>query len=99
MALIDSYNARYNYPTLRKRVIAQCCASAQDVLTEDGGTANHANRLIWAQAALSNPNEAADKMSWYIASNATVLAYSTPDDATDSDIAFIVNSNIDNIAQ
>jgi hypothetical protein len=99
MALIDVYNVRYNYPTLKKRVTAQCWKSAQDILVESSGTTNHANRLLWAQATLSNPNTSAEKLMTYVASNATVLGYTSPNDTTDNDIAYIVASNINNIAQ
>ena len=99
MALTDNYNARYNYPTLIKRTIAQVAKSAQDILVENPDTTNHSNRFVWAQDALNNPNFAADKMMWYIASDSSALSYPTPDDVTDPLIKDIVDSNIDNITQ
>lgn len=39
---------------LRNRVMAQCLISANYILNEDPGTANHINRLTWAQAALQS---------------------------------------------
>ncbi len=99
MALTDIYDARYNHSILMKRVVAQCSKSAQDILVESAATTNHNNRIIWAQNTLENPQNAAEKMMWYLANNATVLGHTSPDDTTDGEIQTIINSNIDNVAQ
>lgn len=96
MSLINTYSVRYENTNLKKRVVAAVAKAAMDVIYEDPGTANHANRLIWANNAMQNTASSAEKMMWGIAQNATISA--DPDNATDNDIQFVVNSLIDAIA-
>ncbi len=50
-------------PTMYK-VVAACAVQADVIRQESGGTANHANRLIWAKQAFSDPKGTATKMMW-----------------------------------
>jgi len=84
-----------------QRWLGACLVAAYAIVNEDGGTANHANRLIWANAILGG--EAADvrskveaHMKYAIASNATLQA--SPTDIDDNGIQFIVNSQINTFA-
>jgi len=96
MALIDTYNLRYNSATLQSKVVAAVAKAAMDILNEDPATANHADRVTWAAEALSHTKTVAEKFMWGVVSNASIAA--AGEDATDNDIQFVVNSLIDTIA-
>lgn len=44
--------------TLAQKVSAACLVVAEQIRVEDSGTANHANRLLWAKSALQDPVKA-----------------------------------------
>lgn len=94
--LLTTYDIRYNNSSLKKKVVSAVAKAANDVLNEDPGTSNHVARVNWAQSALANTPQAAEKMMWGIVQNATISA--DPDNAVDGDIQFVVNSLIDSIA-
>jgi len=71
--------------------------AAYDILNEDAGTANHANRVIWANQTLADAKSKAEQMMWGLVTNATIAA--AGDAATDNDIQFVVNSYINSFAQ
>jgi hypothetical protein len=84
-----------------ERWLGGCLKSAYDVLNEDPGTTNHANRLAWANVILAGDEAAAkDKvvamMKYAIASNATIQT--NPIDCTDNDILFVVASQLNILA-
>lgn len=58
---IELYNL-HNDSELRNRVLIQCVVTAEAIMNEDGGTPNHANRLIWAAATFANPKVEAYRM-------------------------------------
>jgi hypothetical protein len=90
-----SISSIYNNSELFNRTLAACIVAAGDILNEDPGTANHDKRLLWAgkMVSKSNWNEGVNVMLAFIAMNATVQ--SNGGGATDNDIKYIVNSNID----
>jgi hypothetical protein len=94
--LSEIYGIRYDNTNLKKKVTSAVAKSAADVIAEDPGTTNHADRLVWARSTILNTPQAAEVMMWYIAQNASINA--SPDTATDNDILFVVNSVIDLIA-
>lgn len=65
----------FNHSQLTIRVEAAVIAAADKVRLESDTTANHANRMAWAQAALRNPQEAARS-----ALNAFLTAMRTAED-------------------
>lgn len=84
-----------------ERWLGACLKSAYDVLNEDVGTTNHADRLVWANVILSGDDAATRAkvqamMKYAIASNATIQA--DPDGASDNDILFVVASQLDILA-
>lgn len=96
--LVQIHNARYNSDLIARSEAALMVASG-DVQNEDPGTANHAERLAMANACLSNGTYLAECTSlamFSVATNATIAA--DPDNATDNDIQFVVNSVYTNIA-
>lgn len=54
---------RWGSATLRKQVTIAVLYAARTVFTEPVGTANHANRLKWAQAVMADPGLMAVKLS------------------------------------
>lgn len=55
-----SYEEIYNMSQeegFRQRVTSAVADVANDVRLEDAGTPNHAERLVWASAAMRNPND------------------------------------------
>ena len=48
--------------SLRNKVAVACIVAAEAIRVEDGGTANHANRLLWAKASFEDPIGAAEPM-------------------------------------
>lgn len=96
MAYVDTYNLRYNSATLKPKTEVAVVTAATNVLNEDAGTANHANRILWAQWALKNSKQATEQMLWGVVGNATIVA--DGDSASDADVQFVVNSYIDSFA-
>lgn len=47
---------------LKNRIEVACIVAAETIRTEDVGTTNHANRLLWAKRAFTNPNSIRDMM-------------------------------------
>lgn len=81
--------------TLRNRVAVAMIVAAETIRNEDGGTANHANRLLWAKAVFEGSlSQAADMLAAVVAANkdATVAAITT---ATDAAIQANVDAAVD----
>lgn len=89
---MELFNLRYSNLTLRARTAVACVKAAQDVLNEDPGTTDHAKRVAWANAALSDANGMAEKLMWGVLGNSTIQA--SGDASTDNDIQFVVNGLI-----
>lgn len=96
MAYIDVWNLRCS-TNLKSRVAVAIAKASQDVLNEAGTTANHAARIIWAQASLADALSAAERMMWGVVGNATIAA--AGDACTDNDVQFVVNGLIDTFAK
>lgn len=47
---------------LKNRVVSAVIIAAETVMSEDGGTTNHANRLVWAKGVFANPTGEAKRM-------------------------------------
>lgn len=82
--------------TLRDRLSMAVAAQAEVIRTEDGGTANHANRLIWAQSAISDPRVWADKMIWAVMAQNAAFTKAQIEGASDASLLTAV-SNVVNI--
>ncbi len=102
MALVDIYNAWAGQSGLLKaKFMGACLKAAYNILNEDAGTSNHANRVTWANVILSGTVAEAEAsalqhLRYAMASNATLQ--SAGDAATDNDVEFIVNSQINTFA-
>jgi hypothetical protein len=83
-------------PALLDQIAGACLSCAVDVLNESGGTANHANRVIWANGVNENPYYRAKFFLVDVVSNSTIAA-AIPD-PVDADVKFVVASKIDTYA-
>lgn len=98
MALVDIYNAWSGQSgLLRAKFIGACLKAAYAISNESAGTANHTNRLIWANSVLNGSvseveAKAMQHLRYAIASNSTLQT--VQDAATDNDVEYIVNSQI-----
>lgn len=84
-----------------ERWLGACLKASYDITNEDPGTENHADRMTWANVMLGTDDAAVKAsvtrhMKLAIASNATIQG--NPDGASDNDIQFVVNSQINLIA-
>jgi hypothetical protein len=89
------YNLHAN-SELRNKVTVACSIAAQAILSEATSTDNHAARLLWARAALVNPQEEATRMMWGILGNPTIQNAGAA--STDGDVQWVVNSLINTFA-
>jgi hypothetical protein len=90
MALIDTYNLRYESETMKSRVTAAVAQNAADILNEDPTTPNYDARQGWATTTLNNTQGIAESAMWTVVMNPTVN--SAGEAATDQDILFVVSS-------
>ena len=85
-------------PTFVQQVMGSLLAAAAQILNEAASTANHANRLLWANAIYINPQAQTQFFLPGMLSNATISgeagsapgASGTP--CLDSDVDFVVAS-------
>src|ERR1700751_1215296 len=91
--LLERYDLQYMHTLLRQRTQIAIEAAAYNVLNEDPGTTNHANRIIWANTVLNNPEKMTELEMAMVVQNPTIA--NTGDDALDSDIQFVVNGLVD----
>ena len=62
MATYTELRQLYGNGDLINRIEVACIVAAEKIRTEDGGTANHANRLVWAKATFGFTRRAAELM-------------------------------------
>ena len=95
MATYTEIRNIFSNTDMRNKTTVACIVAAEAIRNEAVGTENHANRLLWAKAAFSNPTAVADKMLMAMlaankdASAATILG------ATDTAIQNNVNAAVD----
>lgn len=94
--LSEVWNLRYTSTSLRNRTAAAIAQASQYILIEAPEYPNHTQRLSWAKRALTDANAEAERFMWAVCGNATIQA--SGDAATDNDIQYVVDSNIDAFA-
>lgn len=98
MATYRELNDLVRNEELRDKITAACVVASDVIRTEDGGSANHANRVIWAKKVLANPKLEAEKViPLVIAANKDATAANIAG-ASDTAIQNNVNAVIDFIA-
>lgn len=99
MATLDEIHAlAVGMPLLRQRFAAARLKAAWDILNEDAGTTNHAERLVWANAVLGAYDGTPFVEVEYrrFLSNSTIQT--TGNASSDNDVQFVVNSMSDAFA-
>jgi hypothetical protein len=72
--------------TLRQRVAVACVVAANGIFSENAGTANHVERLVWAKRVYESPESEASRVLW------SVLAQNK--DATAQQIATVTDTSL-----
>src|SRR4029077_4215408 len=94
--LLERYDLQYMHTLLRQRTQIAIESAAYDVLNEDPGTANHANRILWANDTLAYAERMMSLEMAMVVKNPTIQAEG--DNAADGDIQFVVNGLVDYFA-
>jgi hypothetical protein len=98
MSLQVEYNIRYNLPSISHQIEAATVDAAMAIINEDPATPNHVDRLNWANFVMGTSQAAWLVFAWLVAQNpsvqTSVQADPTGESVSDSDIKFIVNSNL-----
>ena len=95
------YNGRYALTengTFQRRLQMAMWIAAVDVLNEAAGTVNHAARKTWANKALKGPQDSDILRRVSIRCSANSAIGAAGEQATDSDIQFVVNYLVDELA-
>jgi hypothetical protein len=100
---MSTFQQRYNQiaqgALMQARLTIAIVDAAGAIVTEDPGTSNHANRLIWAGKVLKSFTDAqwmSGKMLFDLWQNASIAA--NGDASTDGDIQFVVNGLVSDAA-
>lgn len=89
----EIYSLRSN-DALRTRVGVACMVAAEAIRTEDGGTANHANRLKWAKRVFEQPEDESVRMLWAVLIQNISATVAQITSATDGTIQTAVNNAV-----
>jgi hypothetical protein len=94
-----SYAELYNLATedaaLAQKIAAACAIAATAIWSEDGGTNNHANRLIWARQVFANPVSQSSRMLWVVLGANSSATKAQIAGASDATIQTAVNAAVD----
>ena len=80
---------------LKNKVKVAVIVAAESIRNEDGGTANHANRLLWAAEAFENPGGVAGKMLMAVLAANKAAAVGAITSASDTTIQANVDAVVD----
>jgi hypothetical protein len=94
---LQIYDVMYMDCPLWKRAAVRAMKLAGDVLSEAPETANHTNRVLWANTVLADPRVKVAEMRTHILLNATIAA--DPNGASSADIEFVISGLIDSFAK
>ncbi len=99
MPLIDVYGAALADSLLRNRAIGAAIVAQTEIRAESAGTANHANRLIWADALVADVRGVGDVLWMELLQSSTVIdAIINETTVSDAAIQAVVNASIDSVA-
>lgn len=94
-----SYAIRYSTAHLSQQTEVAVVTAAVSIQNEDPATADHANRLRWANWAIPNSSVAWQAFAWPVANNPSIVQKVTEDPSgqsvPDGDVAFVVNSYVE----
>lgn len=81
--------------TLRNKMRVAVVIAAEKVRVENGATANHANRLIWAKSVFAEPDVAARAMMWAVLAQNAAATLAQITGATDATVQTAVDAAVD----
>ena len=93
-----AYNELYSLlsnTALKNRIRVACVIAAETIRTEDVGTANHANRLIWAAAVFANPEAESGRMFMSVIAANKDNTVAQIEGASDAQIQAAVDAAVD----
>lgn len=93
----ELFELRGNTPLLN-RITSAIAIQANVIRQEDSGVSNHANRLLWAKQAFTNPEEVAQTMLWGILAANSTATPAQITGATDAAILSAVAALVDTYA-
>jgi hypothetical protein len=93
---LEDVSKIFNSLEIRRRVEVATAKAANDILNESPSTQNHLERELLAFSILTNVDQYTEVFSWFVALNPTIQ--SAGGEATDNDIQYVVNSNLDKVA-
>ena len=80
---------------LKNKLDVACIIAAETIRTEDAGTTNHANRLLWAKAAFSSPRSVSEQMLMALLAANKDVTVASIQAATDAAIQTKVDAAVD----
>lgn len=95
MATYEELASLMRHGMLEAKIGVAAVIAAEAIRTEDGGTVNHANRLLWAKAAATNPKAAAAEILPLLLAQNKANTSIQIQDATDPAIQTAVDSVVD----
>ena len=94
MASYDEIRALFANDDLKNKIEVAVIVAAEEIRSEDAGTANHTNRVLWAKGAFNDPRGCASKMLMAVLAANKALATSQIIAASDEAIQANVNAAI-----
>lgn len=95
MATYEELFSLRNNSAIKNKVTSAVVIAAETVMNEDGGTTNHANRVIWAKGVFESPANEAGRMFWAVLAANSAASVSAIEGATDAAIQANVDDHID----
>jgi hypothetical protein len=95
MATYSELRALFGHDDLRHRAEVAVIVAAETIRNEDGGTPNHANRMVWAKAVFGNPVSAAAEMLMALLAANKDSAVAAITDVSDSALQTLVDAAVD----
>ena len=95
MATYNEIYGLHNESELINKVTVACIVAAENIMGEDGATANHENRLTWAASAFQNPRNESNRMWWAILAANHTSAASAITGADDETIQSAIDDHVD----
>jgi hypothetical protein len=79
---------------LRQQIKMAIAVSAFNITAEAVNTANHVNRLLWAKAALANPDNEVERVKWFVLAGNAAAAVTDINAATDAQVQTVVDGAV-----
>jgi len=79
---------------LKNRIEVACIVAAEAIRTEDVGTVNHANRLVWAKRAFGSPNTIRDEMLMALLAANKDASVATIEGVADAALQTLINAAV-----